>query len=69
MWQWWQRSMRELREERGIAVGWDGQGRLHGGGGACAILRRAGEKNGRGEKAKAGQQLGKGRTRGVRGAG
>lgn len=46
--------MRELRKERGIiVVGWDGQGRLHGGGGACVILRRAREKEGREEKAKA----------------
>lgn len=30
---------------RGITVGWEGQGRLHGGGGVCIILRRTRGRN------------------------
>lgn len=45
----------------GVTVGWDGQGRLPGGGGPGAILRTR-EKSGREEMAKAEQHLGKGGT-------
>lgn len=54
-WQQGQRSTtRKLGEGRGIVVGWDGQGRLPGGGGSLAILQIARAKNRRGEKAEAG---------------
>lgn len=45
------------QEGEGIIVRWDGQGRLHGGGGTCTILRGMRDKNRRAKKAKAGQHL------------
>lgn len=46
-----------VQRGEGVIVRWDGQGRLHGGGGESAILRRVREKNGSGAKAEAEQHL------------
>lgn len=46
-----------VQRGEGVIVRWDGQGRLHGGGGESAILRRVREKNRSRAKAEAEQHL------------